>query len=321
MKLEELKHMAVELISLETLGFCRKHRWPASGPRVCTPGGEDVQPHRSSRRRLHGLFPIHGSPVCDGGAEGKQSLPATGACISGPLCGASEPKQHALFRACSSSSSVTEAVVHRPLWQAVLHIGIYWTLIIYGTTKYTCDFVIFYSRFLIMWFGFYIPKIQTFKIRIFNYLSYVQNDIVEAMLFLGLEAAVETPCQVFQGPGLCLLLRRCVPPALQVTLYPAVKGLLQEGIYLIMDLCIEPDIHFLRASLPPGVRDAFKELHSDYVKYHKASREGERRYAVWGCAARLENQWLGCAESRGPYVESSCHFCLNPNPASGKHSL
>lgn len=63
-------------------------------------------------------------------------------------------------------------------------------------------------------------------------------------------------------------------------MYPAVKSLLQEGIYLIMDLCIEPDVHFLRASLPPGVRDAFKELHSDYVKYHKASREGERRYAV-----------------------------------------
>lgn len=71
-----------------------------------------------------------------------------------------------------------------------------------------------------------------------------------------------------------------VTEAQKVTLYPAVKRLLQEGIYLIMDLCIEPDVQFLRASLPPGVRDAFKELHSDYVKYHKTSREGERRYAV-----------------------------------------
>lgn len=66
----------------------------------------------------------------------------------------------------------------------------------------------------------------------------------------------------------------------KVTLYPAVKGHLQEGIYLILDLCIEPDIQFLRASLPPGVRDVFKELHNDYVKYHRAKHEGERRYAV-----------------------------------------
>ncbi|XP_057590796.1 unhealthy ribosome biogenesis protein 2 homolog isoform X2 [Hippopotamus amphibius kiboko] len=71
-----------------------------------------------------------------------------------------------------------------------------------------------------------------------------------------------------------------VTEAQKVTLYPGVKGLLQEGIYLILDLCIEPDIQFLRASLPPGVRDIFKELHSDYVKYHKAKHEGERRYTV-----------------------------------------
>ena len=63
-------------------------------------------------------------------------------------------------------------------------------------------------------------------------------------------------------------------------MYPAVKVLLQEGIYLILDLCIEPDIQFLRASLQLGVRDVFKELHSDYVKHHKAKREGEKRYAV-----------------------------------------
>lgn len=66
----------------------------------------------------------------------------------------------------------------------------------------------------------------------------------------------------------------------KVTLYPAVKGHLQEGIYLILDLCIEPDVQFLRAALPPGVRDGFKALHNDYVKYHRAKHEGERRYAV-----------------------------------------
>lgn len=73
--------------------------------------------------------------------------------------------------------------------------------------------------------------------------------------------------------------RRCVLLS-QVTLYPAVKGLLQEGIYLILDLCIEPDVQFLRVSLQPGVRDIFKELHNDYVKYHKAKHEGERRYTA-----------------------------------------
>lgn len=66
----------------------------------------------------------------------------------------------------------------------------------------------------------------------------------------------------------------------KVTLYPAVKGLLQEGIYLILDLCSEHDILFLRASLQPGVRDVFKELHNDYIKYHKTKLKGEKRYTV-----------------------------------------
>lgn len=66
----------------------------------------------------------------------------------------------------------------------------------------------------------------------------------------------------------------------KVTLYPAVKDLLQEGIYLILDLCIEPDIQFLRVSLQPGLRDVFKELHNDYLKYHKAKHEGEKRYTA-----------------------------------------
>ncbi|KAM5235682.1 unhealthy ribosome biogenesis protein 2 homolog [Ctenodactylus gundi] len=66
----------------------------------------------------------------------------------------------------------------------------------------------------------------------------------------------------------------------KVTLYPAVKDLLQGGIYLILDLCTEPDVQFLRSSLQPGARDVFKELHSDYLKYHKAKQEGERRYTA-----------------------------------------
>lgn len=102
------------------------------------------------------------------------------------------------------------------------------------------------------------------------------------MSFLKLVAEAGIPCQSLKGLApACLRSQRseCVPLT-QVTLYPAVKGLLQEGIYLILDLCIEPDIQFLRASLQPGVRDVFKELHSDYVKYHKAKHEGERRYTV-----------------------------------------
>ncbi|XP_047376858.1 unhealthy ribosome biogenesis protein 2 homolog isoform X1 [Sciurus carolinensis] len=76
------------------------------------------------------------------------------------------------------------------------------------------------------------------------------------------------------------LVAQYVTEAQKVTLYPAVKDLLQEGIYLILDLCIEPDVQFLRASLQPGARDVFKELYSDYRKYHKAKHEGEKRYAA-----------------------------------------
>ncbi|XP_072503568.1 unhealthy ribosome biogenesis protein 2 homolog [Notamacropus eugenii] len=66
----------------------------------------------------------------------------------------------------------------------------------------------------------------------------------------------------------------------KVTLYPAVKNLLKEGIYLILDLCIERDIHFLRTSLQPGVREVFKELYNDYTKYHKNKNRGEEKYTA-----------------------------------------
>lgn len=100
------------------------------------------------------------------------------------------------------------------------------------------------------------------------------------MSFLKLEAELEPPCQDFQGVGLCVCSHKGRVLLSQVTLYPAVKGLLQEGIYLILDLCIEPDVQFLRVSLQPGVRDIFKELYNDYVRYHKGKHEGERRYTV-----------------------------------------
>ncbi|XP_038617110.1 unhealthy ribosome biogenesis protein 2 homolog [Tachyglossus aculeatus] len=66
----------------------------------------------------------------------------------------------------------------------------------------------------------------------------------------------------------------------KATLRPAVKELLKEGIYLILDICLERDIQFLRVSLPAGIRDAFKELHHDYTVYHKTKSEGEKKYTA-----------------------------------------
>ncbi|XP_027757943.1 unhealthy ribosome biogenesis protein 2 homolog isoform X1 [Empidonax traillii] len=66
----------------------------------------------------------------------------------------------------------------------------------------------------------------------------------------------------------------------KVTLHPAVKTHLTEGIYHILDLCIERDVKFLNASLPAGVREVFKDLYSDYNHYHKAKKQGEEKYTA-----------------------------------------
>ncbi|XP_009936324.2 unhealthy ribosome biogenesis protein 2 homolog isoform X1 [Opisthocomus hoazin] len=66
----------------------------------------------------------------------------------------------------------------------------------------------------------------------------------------------------------------------KVTLDPAVKKHLTEGIYHILDLCIERDIKFLNASLPAGVREVFKDLYNDYNHYHKAKKHGEEKYTA-----------------------------------------
>ncbi|XP_030412724.1 unhealthy ribosome biogenesis protein 2 homolog isoform X1 [Gopherus evgoodei] len=65
----------------------------------------------------------------------------------------------------------------------------------------------------------------------------------------------------------------------KVTLYPSVKKHLTEGIYHILDLCIERDIKFLNASLQMGVREVFKELYNDYTHYHK-TKHGEEKYTA-----------------------------------------
>ncbi|XP_030304285.1 unhealthy ribosome biogenesis protein 2 homolog isoform X1 [Calypte anna] len=66
----------------------------------------------------------------------------------------------------------------------------------------------------------------------------------------------------------------------KVTLHPAVKNHLTEGIYHILALCIERDIKFLNVSLPAGVREVFKDLYEDYKRYHKAKKQGEEKYTA-----------------------------------------
>ncbi|KFQ40368.1 Unhealthy ribosome biogenesis protein 2 [Mesitornis unicolor] len=66
----------------------------------------------------------------------------------------------------------------------------------------------------------------------------------------------------------------------KVTLHPAVKKHLTEGIYHILDLFIERDIKFLNASLPAGVREVFRDLYNDYNHYHKAKKQGEEKYTA-----------------------------------------
>ncbi|KAL4640852.1 hypothetical protein GN956_G11235 [Arapaima gigas] len=66
----------------------------------------------------------------------------------------------------------------------------------------------------------------------------------------------------------------------KVTLQPDIKSHLTEGIYRILDLCMEQDIRFLNATLQPGVREVFGELYDSYSRYHKPQRQGEEKYTV-----------------------------------------
>lgn len=66
----------------------------------------------------------------------------------------------------------------------------------------------------------------------------------------------------------------------KVTLRPDIKLHLTEGIYMILDLCLESDIKFLMAGLQSGVREVFNDLYSSYTHYHKAQRQGEEKYTV-----------------------------------------
>ncbi|XP_023280760.1 unhealthy ribosome biogenesis protein 2 homolog [Seriola lalandi dorsalis] len=66
----------------------------------------------------------------------------------------------------------------------------------------------------------------------------------------------------------------------KVTLRPDIKQHLTEGIYQILDLCMEQDIKFLTAGLQMGVREVFNDLYASYTHYHKAQRQGEDKYTV-----------------------------------------
>lgn len=66
----------------------------------------------------------------------------------------------------------------------------------------------------------------------------------------------------------------------KVTLRPDIKSHLTEGVYRILDQCVERDVKFLTASLQMGVREVFNELYSSYIHYHKTQRQGEEKYTA-----------------------------------------
>ncbi|XP_066444788.1 unhealthy ribosome biogenesis protein 2 homolog [Eleutherodactylus coqui] len=66
----------------------------------------------------------------------------------------------------------------------------------------------------------------------------------------------------------------------KVTLLPEVKKYLTEGIFHIIDLCIDRDTKFLNASLHIGAREVFKELYHDYSSHYKTSNQEEEKYTV-----------------------------------------
>ncbi|XP_043110892.1 unhealthy ribosome biogenesis protein 2 homolog [Puntigrus tetrazona] len=66
----------------------------------------------------------------------------------------------------------------------------------------------------------------------------------------------------------------------RVTLQPEIKAHLTEGIYCILDHCVEQDIKFLNTTLQMGVKEVFNELYNSYTLYHKSQRQGEEKYTV-----------------------------------------
>ncbi|KAK1791773.1 hypothetical protein P4O66_013759, partial [Electrophorus voltai] len=66
----------------------------------------------------------------------------------------------------------------------------------------------------------------------------------------------------------------------KVTLRPEIKAHLTEGIYCILDQCIENDIKFLNRTLQKGLKEVFDELYKNYTRYHKSQWQGEEKYTA-----------------------------------------
>ncbi|KAM4770952.1 unhealthy ribosome biogenesis protein 2 homolog [Rhinophrynus dorsalis] len=66
----------------------------------------------------------------------------------------------------------------------------------------------------------------------------------------------------------------------KVTLNSAVKKHLNEGIFHILDLCIDRDIKFLNTSLHTGVQEVFKELYNEYSYNNKTKNHGDKKYTA-----------------------------------------
>ncbi|XP_076043186.1 uncharacterized protein LOC143026525 [Oratosquilla oratoria] len=55
----------------------------------------------------------------------------------------------------------------------------------------------------------------------------------------------------------------------QITIYPAVKEILQQILYRLLDLCDRHCLKHLLVALPSASTSLLKELHSNYIKYHR----------------------------------------------------
>ncbi|XP_044145431.1 unhealthy ribosome biogenesis protein 2 homolog [Bufo gargarizans] len=66
----------------------------------------------------------------------------------------------------------------------------------------------------------------------------------------------------------------------KVTLQPEVKKYLTEGIFHILDICIDRDIKFLNTSFQIGAREMFKEIYCEYSSHYRTRNQKEEKYTV-----------------------------------------
>ncbi|KAG8444317.1 hypothetical protein GDO86_009486, partial [Hymenochirus boettgeri] len=66
----------------------------------------------------------------------------------------------------------------------------------------------------------------------------------------------------------------------KVTLHCEVKKYLTEGIFHILDLCIDRDLTFLHTSLPVGVKEVFKDLYNEYMHHYKCKNQTDQKYTA-----------------------------------------